>query len=407
MIRGFRVQGSGFSESRVATRRKARTSCIDSQSAVSCVARRLTLQPIRNGFTLVELLITIMILGILAGLFLGASNAAMESAREARTKTNIAKIHTLLMERWESYHTRRVELNNTLSGALNGLDTGIRGQVTIDARLMATRELMKLEMPDRWSDLLAGGNDYNGDGSLDPDVLNSLPAITRLYRRQLVRVLNKFGVNDVDALNAEQRNTLLANQGAECLFMIVMHHTGDGEARTLFSRQDIGDTDGDGAQEFLDGWGRPIEFIRWPAGFVNSSDLMTGEATSDHDPYDPYRRDMYDENSQPPTPTPYPDVWLVDDYVVGGSGITGMRTRWQSNPLQFPNGLSAYRLIPLVYSSGSDGEPALHTADENIIALDPYQLQTDIDGVQALIGTPDANSGEALDNIHNHLLDGS
>ena len=32
---------------------------------------------------------------------------------------------------------------------------------------------------------------------------------------------------------------------------MIMLATGDGEARTLFSSQDIGDTDGDGAPKFL------------------------------------------------------------------------------------------------------------------------------------------------------------
>jgi hypothetical protein len=36
-----------------------------------------------------------------------------------------------------------------------------------------------------------------------------------------------------------------------------------------FLREDeIGDLDGDGMPEILDAWGRPIAFLRWPAGFV-------------------------------------------------------------------------------------------------------------------------------------------
>ena len=45
----------------------------------------------------------------------------------------------------------------------------------------------------------------------------------------------------------------------------------------------IGDTDDDGAPEFLDGWGRPIEFIRWPTGFAERSDLMSGNSDADHE----------------------------------------------------------------------------------------------------------------------------
>ena len=51
--------------------------------------------------------------------------------------------------------------------------------------------------------------------------------------------------------------------------LVIMNATGDGEARTLFSKQDIGDVDEDGAPEFIDGWGNPIGWIRWPAGVVS------------------------------------------------------------------------------------------------------------------------------------------
>ena len=71
-----------------------------------------------------------------------------------------------------------------------------------------------------------------------------------------------------------------------------MFGTGDGEARTMFTSQDIGDIDGDGAPEFLDGWGKPIRCIRWPAGFVPSpADGRPRGSRADRDPFDPYRRD--------------------------------------------------------------------------------------------------------------------
>ena len=49
--------------------------------------------------------------------------------------------------------------------------------------------------------------------------------------------------------------------------MVITMACGDGEARTLFSENSIGDTDGDGAPEFLDGWKHPINFLRWAPGF--------------------------------------------------------------------------------------------------------------------------------------------
>lgn len=324
---------------------------------------------IRTGLTLIELLITITILATLAAVFLGVTNAAMESSRSARTKSTISKIHSLLMERWDNYSTRRIELNQGLDDAIAGLNPNVRGYVAADARLLATRELMKLEMPDRWSDV-----------NNDPVLLAATPAITRFYRRQLSRISQ--GASNAD---------VLSNQRAECLYMIVMNFTGDGEARTLFSRKDIGDTDGDGAREFLDGWGRPISFMRWPAGFAGTSYLMTGDADADHDPFDPYRRDLLQESQQlTPDDSAYANLGSLQGYV------SNMRNRLRNT------GISAYRLIPLIYSVGTDGASGLESRDaEFVTGLDPYESSSS----DPLLGLPAGDS--AIDNIHNHLLDGS
>jgi hypothetical protein len=42
---------------------------------------------------------------------------------------------------------------------------------------------------------------------------------------------------------------------------------GDKSALDYFDSTEIGDTDGDGMPEILDGWGTPLTFIRWPAGY--------------------------------------------------------------------------------------------------------------------------------------------
>jgi hypothetical protein len=173
------------------------------------------------------------------------------------------------------------------------------------------------------------------------------------------------------------------------LYLIITLACGDGEARTLFHESDIGDTDEDGAPEFLDGWGRPIEFIRWAPGFdseiqvnansftgPNDSNWATA-AQQDHDPYDSFRVE----------------------------------------PL-------AYRLIPLIYSAGRDEalgvfNPAgyvayLGVADPTTVAVapgppipifTPFVMATDPDppGNTAYLGTIGAD-GTATDNIHNHLL---
>lgn len=287
----------------------------------------------KRGFTLVELLITMGVIAILATAVLFAMVTAQTAAREHKTQTMIAKIDQLLMERYDSYRTRRVPIDTSSAGTDR--------EAAAKMRLNAIRRLMQLEMPERWSEV------------------NS-PAITPLTQRPTLSL-------------AYQRRydtgpPTTQNQGAETLYLVVTLACGDGEALEHFKASDIKDTDGDGAPEFVDGWGNPISWLRWPAGFV--SERQSQNAIEDHDPFDPF-------NVHP----------------------------------------AAYRLVPLVYSSGSDSDfgvafgnplgdsdpgPFSYPANtvDSLISPDPFATQAS--GVQ--IGTPTDPDGVGADNIHNHLL---
>ena len=106
---------------------------------------------IRNGVTLVELLIAMAIVAILAAIFLGAQNAALNAARASRTKATITKIHTLLMQKWDDYKTARLDIQ-MLPPPVRA--PTLPGQVRADLMLDALRMTQKLEMPDHWSDIL-------------------------------------------------------------------------------------------------------------------------------------------------------------------------------------------------------------------------------------------------------------
>ena len=348
-----------------------------------------------HGFTLIELMVTIAIIAILSTVFLGVSNSAMESGRRSRTKATIAKIHSLLMERWESYETRRVEINPNIINEINtfGYNQQQRGQVLSDVRLLARRELMTLELPQSWSDVLQNSVSSNNPRKT-PRILATFPPLRSTYLRRFNNLAND-SVSDED---------IEENQGAECLYMIVMLATGDGEARTLFSERDIGDTDNDGAPEFLDGWGNPIHFLRWAPGFTERSSLMHGNADADHDPIDVYRRDQFQDPL--PRPTSYPPV--ID---------TAFFTELDDQN-------HAFRLVPLVYSAGPDGETDIDDIPTDGTSVpptsfDPYAYESSLPGPGILFvdippfnyvfGLPyDKNEDgddNSIDNIHNHLQD--
>ena len=84
---------------------------------------------------------------------------------------------------------------------------------------------------------------------------------------------------------------------AELLYLVVTN--ADPEARATFSEREIADVDGNGLYEFVDGWGKPICWMRWAPG-LESSDRQPLEAdmvaklaadeyldSGDADPFDP------------------------------------------------------------------------------------------------------------------------
>ncbi len=220
-----------------------------------------------RGFTLVELLVTITIIGILAGMVLGALQMARQSAREAATKATIVKLNAIIMQRYESYMTRRVPIQITDASG-NPWDPVTAARM----RLYALRTLMQLEMPDSAADIPA----------TTPIMLPAPFAYRSVPEPALYRVYSA--------------NTPTGNyDSAKCLYLIVSR--GSPEAMEQFNQSEIGSVDGQPI--FIDAWGTPICWLRWAPGFVRpASDIQTGNPAADSDPFDP-RKLVYDESTSP------------------------------------------------------------------------------------------------------------
>lgn len=305
----------------------------------------------RRGFTLVELLITTGIIAILAGLVLFTMVTAQSSAKAAKTKTIIATLDQLMMERYDSYNTRRVSLLTLNQGLMTDAEFALAKR---KQRLNGIRRLMQLEMPERWSEV---------DVALaDVAPLSALPGLNTAYKRRYDAALQGLLDSGLNATDADNR--LRENQGAETLYLVVTLACGDGESLEHFKQSDINDTDQDGLKEFVDGWGRPISWLRWPAGVT--SDRQSRDPALDHDPFDTY-------NIDPP----------------------------------------AYRLVPLIYSGGVDQDTDVafvqgfsYPIDTTTDLLNPYAVASGVlvgQGVDSEGGTGDGYE-EWYDNIYNHFL---
>ena len=181
--------------------------------------------------------------------------------------------------------------------------------------------------------------------------------------------------------------------------MIVMLAAGDGESRGLFGEADIGDTDGDGAPEFIDSWGNPIQFLRWAPGFDSDVQLDMTQLTAVNDDNRVQELVAYDRD-------PF-DLFRRDTFALGDT----------------PRG---FRLVPLIYSAGADQEfgvvdgytlPGPVFTGQNVQTRN-LNFSADVNATFEQVSDPFLNlsgvflgqkiPGEttATDNVHNHLISG-
>lgn len=304
----------------------------------------------RSGFTLIELLITITIIGIMASMILFALYGAGEAAKAAKTRSRVVKLSNIIAARYEAYQTRRLPIQ------IPPGTTDLR--LVAKYRLDALRDLMRMEMPDRWTDVI------DAPASWTPTPI-SRPGVTDGYLRKYNPASTHPNIN--------------LHEAAECLYMIVMNGVGeDADAREVFRAGDSADTDGDGLPEFIDGWGKPIYWVRWPVGF--KSDLV-----------------------QMPAGTVFDTLDSHHVYPIALSAT--VRT-----PDVLTNG-DVFSMQPLIYSAGPDGfygvvrdgSAPIHYADSTF-RLNPYRdISPDkIIGTQWVDPATPAPPGAWLDNIHSH-----
>ena len=160
----------------------------------------------RKAFTLVELLVVIIIVAILSALTLAALRTGGVRAKEDATRLTVIKLSDAVMELLEELEDQ-----------------------TFDAELTNEKDLYR-QLPDTKS-----------------FATHSHPPFGATYSAYAANI-----------------GAGTANESAECLYMIV---TQTGVSRSVIETLhpgDIGDTDGNGTNEFLDAWGNPISLSFTP-----------------------------------------------------------------------------------------------------------------------------------------------
>lgn len=169
-----------------------------------------------RGFTLVELLVVMGIIVILMGITAAVIGNAVGTAKEKATIANIRKIDGLLTQRMEAF-TMAMKAQK-----YNGTST---------AEVIKRKQLFRAAFPQSLSEAF-GATDSATDQTASSEAMY-----------EFLTNKESFGSQPVDA--------------------------------DSFTSNEVADTDNDGRMEFIDGWGRPLRFYRWPTRLIRPGGYST------------------------------------------------------------------------------------------------------------------------------------
>ena len=218
----------------------------------------------RPGFTLVELLVTVVIIGVLSSLLLTGLLAARQGQRDAKTRATIRKLSEVVLPYYEDYEMRRPSLPPP--------PTGLSTADFKALRRIALRRLMTQELPER-------SNEVGNSGPYTIRPVGDAVAIAGLVLGEVTPAHRRY-VSLVTAANtawSASGKTGFVADSAELLHMIVTRGpVADPDVVAHFRPDEIADVDRDGLPEFIDAWLRPIQFRRWPVGFASPVQPLDG-----------------------------------------------------------------------------------------------------------------------------------
>ncbi len=235
-----------------------------------------------RGFTLLELLIVIAIITMLMGLLAFGMRGILDSSDQQATTATIRKLDGLIQKRAEAFdrafrrdgafRRRYIEVAHVLLEQ-KGIYTGRQDVVEVLARKIAFRH----QFPQRHEDLLKMGfaadgltplTDYQPDDTLLPAGSRSLDT----NDNQIADIVEATAT-DPSLLPTADVPVRDETVSSELLYFTLVHYGNFGSSGSVagqFGPQEVADTDNDGLLEFIDAWGNPLQFYRWPTRLMDT-----------------------------------------------------------------------------------------------------------------------------------------
>lgn len=189
----------------------------------------------KSAFTLVEIVVVIAIVTFLLALSASVLANALTIAKQRATQATITKVHGLLQQRVEAFNRALDRLNLAPSTAKLKRDLGLGTAASDKAcEILVRKQIFQSRFPQ---------NFYEQDITISASAphLRQTESSALLY--WLLTKSEIYGVSPVD--------------------------------ESEFSTSEVRDTDGDGLLEFVDAWGHPLRFYRWPTMLFRSGNPVT------------------------------------------------------------------------------------------------------------------------------------
>lgn len=247
----------------------------------------------RRGFTLIELLVVLGIIAFLASVLGVTINGFLTSAKEAQTLATLRKIDGLISERQQALtqffdsreFRKRVDVFH--ESLKDGDPTNGYPPLVEIARdfsvIIGKKELLRESLPQRFAEMIdvqdgTGAIVAGGDGIPDQIQRDEAYGVVRWGVDPADSVLKPWEDTNGDGVaNAGDSFHSPETESAELLYLALTKFEQYGIPPASvddFSTAEIADTDGDGLPEFVDGWGEPLRFYRWPSRLIKPFGLL-------------------------------------------------------------------------------------------------------------------------------------